>query len=197
MALKFPSYRLNWSCSWGLQHNHSNSGSKPILQSTLHLAATWDLNPLRKARDRTHILAETTLVLNPLSHNGNSNTHSLPQGVAENFNRQNKVASHERGKAPYNSKETEIISKDRRGKSLDFREADSEEEWGFLCGSCTQLRVSRHGNSLLNSSSKPTIWEAIVNRKERCFNQKNQQPGKKRTRVQRPSLKILISQGSF
>ena len=28
--------------------------------------------PLSEARDRTHILMETMLVLNPLSHNGNS-----------------------------------------------------------------------------------------------------------------------------
>ena len=52
------------------------------------VTATWDpgricalhhslqecqiLNPLNKARDRTHIFTDTILVLNPLSHKGNS-----------------------------------------------------------------------------------------------------------------------------
>ena len=32
----------------------------------------WTLNSLSKARDQTHILMDTSRVLNPLSHNGNS-----------------------------------------------------------------------------------------------------------------------------
>ena len=32
----------------------------------------WILNPLIKARDQTHILMDTSQVLNLLSHNGNS-----------------------------------------------------------------------------------------------------------------------------
>ena len=31
----------------------------------------WILNPLREARDRIHMLTDTSQVLNPLSHNGN------------------------------------------------------------------------------------------------------------------------------
>jgi len=31
----------------------------------------WILNPLIEARDGTHILMDTSQVLNPLSHNGN------------------------------------------------------------------------------------------------------------------------------
>ena len=36
------------------------------------LLQSWILNPLGKARDRTSILLDTPLVLNLLSHNGNS-----------------------------------------------------------------------------------------------------------------------------
>ena len=32
----------------------------------------WIINPLSEARDGTHILLETILVLNQLNHNGNS-----------------------------------------------------------------------------------------------------------------------------
>ena len=32
----------------------------------------WILNPLSEARDLTHILLDTSQVLNPLSHSGNS-----------------------------------------------------------------------------------------------------------------------------
>ena len=35
---------------------------------------SWILNPLREARDQTHNLMDTSRVLNPLSHNGNSQT---------------------------------------------------------------------------------------------------------------------------
>ena len=31
----------------------------------------WILSPLSEVRDQTHILTDTTQVLNPLSHNGN------------------------------------------------------------------------------------------------------------------------------
>ena len=37
----------------------------------------WILNPLSKARDGTHILMDTSQVLNLLSHNGNSNIYDL------------------------------------------------------------------------------------------------------------------------
>ena len=35
----------------------------------------WILNPLTKARDRTQVFMDTSQVLNPVSHNGNSLTH--------------------------------------------------------------------------------------------------------------------------
>ena len=38
-----------------------------------HSGQRWILNPLIKARDRTHILTDINLVHNLLSHNGNSN----------------------------------------------------------------------------------------------------------------------------
>ena len=37
----------------------------------------WILNPLREARDRTRILMETSQVLNPFSHHGNSSQDFL------------------------------------------------------------------------------------------------------------------------
>ena len=41
----------------GLHHSHSNAGS---------------FNPLSKSRNRTCVLMDTSQVLNPQSHNGNS-----------------------------------------------------------------------------------------------------------------------------
>ena len=53
-----------------------------IMQDLSHICdlhhSLWQhqsLNPLREARDRTHILMNTSWVPNPLSHNGNSCTH--------------------------------------------------------------------------------------------------------------------------
>ena len=46
----------------------------PSCNFNLH-CSSWQhqtLNPLREARDRTHIIMDTSWVLNPLSHNGNS-----------------------------------------------------------------------------------------------------------------------------
>ena len=48
----------------GLQHSHCNARSKPHLWHTLQLASCQILNPLREARDQTHILMDTTWVLN-------------------------------------------------------------------------------------------------------------------------------------
>ena len=66
-----------------LCQSHSNVGSEPHLQPTLHklqnricnlhcsLQQHQILNPLSEARDQTLILTETSKVLNLLSHNGN------------------------------------------------------------------------------------------------------------------------------
>ena len=56
-----------------LCHHHSKARSKPHLRPTPQLA--WILNPLSKARDRMHILIDTSRFLNPLSHNGYSKIH--------------------------------------------------------------------------------------------------------------------------
>ena len=66
--MEFPSLGVKS----GLRHIHSNLGSKPHLIQDLHcnLLQHWILNLLRKARDQTHIVMDTSLVLNPLSHNG-------------------------------------------------------------------------------------------------------------------------------
>ena len=53
-------------------HSHSNTRSKPHLQSTHSLWQHGILNPLSKARDWTHSLMDTSWVHNPLSHNRNS-----------------------------------------------------------------------------------------------------------------------------
>ena len=45
----------------GLHHSHSNAESEPHLRI---------LNPPREARDGTYVLMDTSLILNPLSHNG-------------------------------------------------------------------------------------------------------------------------------
>ena len=54
---------------------YSNARSEPHhLQPTLQLAATWEPYPLSEARGQTHILMDTSGVLNPLSHNRDSCT---------------------------------------------------------------------------------------------------------------------------
>lgn len=40
-------------------HSHSNVGSNPCLRPTAQLMATPDLNPLREAKDQTHIPTDT------------------------------------------------------------------------------------------------------------------------------------------
>ena len=57
----------------GLCHSHSNARSQLRLQPMWQLVATPILNPVSEARDETCILMDTRWVLNPLSHNGNSN----------------------------------------------------------------------------------------------------------------------------
>ena len=59
----------------GLHHSHSNVGSELHLQPLLRSSQQrWTLNPLSEARDRTHILIDTSQVLNLLIHNRNSQT---------------------------------------------------------------------------------------------------------------------------
>ena len=47
-------------------------GSKLSLQPTPQLVTISILNPLSEARDGAHILVDASRILNPLSHNGNS-----------------------------------------------------------------------------------------------------------------------------
>ena len=44
----------------GLHHSHNNVGSEPHLQPTPQLMAMPILNPLSKARDRTHVLMDAS-----------------------------------------------------------------------------------------------------------------------------------------
>ena len=46
----------------GLHHSYSNVGSEPHLRPTPQFMAMPDPNPLREARDRTHILTDTSQV---------------------------------------------------------------------------------------------------------------------------------------
>ena len=55
-----------------LHHSHGNMGSEPHLRPTSQLMATWILSPLRKIRDGTHILMDTSRILNLPKHNRNS-----------------------------------------------------------------------------------------------------------------------------
>ena len=64
--VEVPALRVEWELQLGPYHSLSNNRSKP------HLRQGQILNPLRKARDQTHILMETTLGPTPLSYNGNS-----------------------------------------------------------------------------------------------------------------------------
>ena len=59
----------------GLCHSHSSAG-EPCLQSTPQLTAMPDPSP-SEARDQTHILIDTSRVLNPLSHDRNSEANIL------------------------------------------------------------------------------------------------------------------------
>ena len=62
----------------GLCHSHwGNTGSELHLQTTRSLWQCQIFNPLSEARDQTHILMDTSQVLNPLSHNGNSSLRSF------------------------------------------------------------------------------------------------------------------------
>ena len=56
----------------GLHQSHSNMGAEPCLRPTAQLMATWILNPLSKARDRTFILMDPSQIRQLLSHDGNS-----------------------------------------------------------------------------------------------------------------------------
>ena len=55
-----------------LYHGHSNAESSCICDLHHRLQQYWVPNPLRQARDITHILMDTSRVLNLLNHNGNS-----------------------------------------------------------------------------------------------------------------------------
>ena len=87
---KFPFYRLIWSCSSlqltaGICHSYSNAGFKPCLWSTPQFMATQILNQLSEARDRTHILMDSSRVHNLLSHNGNSSHYFFKGSKFEDF----------------------------------------------------------------------------------------------------------------
>ena len=55
-----------------LCHTHSNSGSEPHLWPIPQI-----LNPMSEVRDQTHILMDTSRVLNLLRHKGNSKMYDL------------------------------------------------------------------------------------------------------------------------
>ena len=55
-----------------LHHSHSHSGTELHWRPTPQLMATQILNPLSEAGGQTHDLMDTSGILNPLSHNGNS-----------------------------------------------------------------------------------------------------------------------------
>ena len=72
---------------WHVEVPRPGIRSELQLQAYITATATWDpshiwdlsqlvatpgLNPLNKARHQTHILLDTSQILNPLSHNGNS-----------------------------------------------------------------------------------------------------------------------------
>ena len=46
----------------GLRHSHSNAGSEPSLPPTPQFMQPQILNPLREARDRTHVLVDANQV---------------------------------------------------------------------------------------------------------------------------------------
>ena len=53
-----------------LHHSHSDAASEPCLRPMLQLVATRVLNPPSEARDQTHIIMDTSWVLNLLSQTG-------------------------------------------------------------------------------------------------------------------------------
>ena len=55
-----------------LHHSHSTSGIRATCNLHCSSGQCWILNPPSKARDRTHILLDTSQVHTPLSHNGDS-----------------------------------------------------------------------------------------------------------------------------
>ena len=61
LELQLPAY----------SHSCGNTRSESYLQLHHSLWQLRVLNPLSEARDRTHILMDTSWVLNPLSHNKN------------------------------------------------------------------------------------------------------------------------------
>ena len=68
---KFLGKGSNGSYSCGLHHSHGNTRSEPQLPPTLQPVAMWIRNSLSKARDETHMLMDTSWVLNSLSHKEN------------------------------------------------------------------------------------------------------------------------------
>ena len=71
----------------GLCHSHSNDKSRLVCNLRHGLRQCWILNPLSKARDRTHIPMDTSWVCNLLSHNENSQEHLSNKFVLQNRNR--------------------------------------------------------------------------------------------------------------
>ena len=73
MALEVP--RLGVESELQLL-SYSTTTATPDLRCLSNLCCSslqcWILNPLSKARDHTHILKDTSQVLNPLSYNGNT-----------------------------------------------------------------------------------------------------------------------------
>ena len=68
---KFPGEGSNQSCS--CQPTPQPRQIKAVsVTYTRSLQQCWMLNPLSKARDGTHILMDTSQILNPLSHDRNS-----------------------------------------------------------------------------------------------------------------------------
>ena len=61
----------------GLRHSHSNTNPSLVYDPHHSVRQCWILNPLCKARDRTHVLMDTTWLRNLLSHSGNSYINRL------------------------------------------------------------------------------------------------------------------------
>ena len=84
----------SWARGWigavvaGLHHGHSHARSKLICKRCCSLCQCQILNPLSKASDQTHVLLDTSRVLNPLSHNGISPDISLNE--ERNFSKKKK-----------------------------------------------------------------------------------------------------------
>ena len=83
-----------------LHHSHRNAGPSHICDLHHSLQQRQILNPLSKARNQTHILIDTSWILNLLSHTGNSqwkdfftlptdgSTFNPEQGVSGIFKRE-------------------------------------------------------------------------------------------------------------